>query len=138
LVADVRAPTPSVAAETALPDRMEVGSFTAALAERLASGLSSHTTLGRERLARTTDRLTGAMTNLVENRKTVLQRLSAQLDALSPLKVLERGYAVARDESGRVLKETGDFEPKMSFYLTVSDGEIAAQALEERPGRGGN
>jgi len=138
LVADVRAPTPSVAAETALPDRTDVESLATSLAQRLASGLTSHTTLGRERLARTTDRLTGAMTNLVEDRKTLLHRLSAQLDALSPLRVLERGYAVARDESGRVLKETGDFEPKMSFYLTVSDGEIAAQALEKRPGRGGN
>lgn len=132
LVADVRAPTPSVAAETALPDRTEVASLTAALAERLASGLSSHTTLGRERLARTTDRLTGVVSNLIENRKTVLQRLGAQLDALSPLKVLERGYAVARDELGRVLKETGDFTPGLAFGLTVSDGEVAAQVVEEK------
>jgi exodeoxyribonuclease VII large subunit len=138
LVADVRAPTPSVAAETALPDRSDVVSMTAALAQRLASGLSSHTTLGRERLARTTDRLTGAMANLVENRKTLLQRIAAQLDALSPLKVLERGYAVARDDAGRVLKQTGDFEPGMVFSLTVSNGNVAARTLGEASAEDGS
>jgi len=129
LVADVRAPTPSVAAETALPDRTEVSGMTCTLAQRLASGLSSHTKLGRERLARTTDRLTNAISMNVDNRKMQIGRLSAQLDALSPLKVLERGYSVARDEEGRVLKHAGDFAPGTDFRLTVSDGEIAARAV---------
>ena len=62
----------------------------------------------------------------------MLQRLGAQLDALSPLKVLERGYAVARDESGRVLKETSDFTPGLAFDLTVSNGEVAARVVEEK------
>ena len=131
LVADVRAPTPSVAAETALPDRAEVAGLASGLAQRLASGLSSHTMLGRERLARTTDRLTNAISNLVESRKTLLGRLSAQLDALSPLKVLERGYSVARDETGRVLKKTDDFVSGLDFKLTVSDGEVSARARED-------
>jgi exonuclease VII large subunit len=104
--------------------------MTTALAQRLASGLSSHTTLGRERLARTTDRLTGAMSNLVENRKAVLHRLGVQLDALSPLKV-------ARDVTGRVLKQTGDFTPGMDFRLTVSDGEVAARSVTKEPGNNG-
>jgi exodeoxyribonuclease VII large subunit len=134
LVADIRAPTPSVAAETALPDLTEVGNLVATMAQRLASGLSSHTTLGRERLERTADRLTGAISNLVEQRRTLLLRLGAQLDALSPLKVLERGYAVARDDSGRVLKQTRDFAPGMEFGLTVFDGEVTARAVDQKPG----
>ena len=152
LVADHRAPTPSAAAEAAVPNRTEVVRWTSDLARRLAGGLSSHTMLGRERLARTsdrltnglsahtmrgrerlartTDRLTNAITAHVETRKTQLGRLSAQMDALSPLRVLDRGYAVARDEDGRVLKHTSDFTAGFEFSLTVSDGDVAARAVE--------
>jgi exodeoxyribonuclease VII large subunit len=137
LVADLRAPTPSAAAEAAVPNRIEVARVTSDLARRLASGLSSHTMLGRERLARTSDRLTNAISVQVESRKTQLARLSAQLDALSPLRVLERGYAVARDDGGRVLKCTSDFRAGFDFRLTVSDGEIAARAVGQKPDEGG-
>ncbi len=159
LVADLRAPTPSAAAEAAVPDRTEVSRLIGDLSRRLAGGLSSHTMLGRERLARTADRLTSGMfshtmlgrarlahltdrlTNVisthVNTRKTQLGRLSAQLDALSPLKVLERGYAVARDEEGRVLKHTSDFSDGFDFRLTVSDGDIAARVVEQQPKEGG-
>jgi len=137
LVADLRAPTPSAAAEAAVPNRTEVIRLASALARRLASGLSSHTMLGRERLARTTDRLTNAMSMQVESRKARVGRLSVQLDALSPLKVLERGYAVARDDKGRVLKYTGDFRPGSDFRLTVSDGDVAARVVGHEPGEGG-
>ncbi|MFC1639712.1 exodeoxyribonuclease VII large subunit [Gemmatimonadota bacterium] len=137
LVADLRAPTPSAAAEAAVPNRPEVVRLTSDLARRLASGLSSHTMLGRERLARTADRLTNAISAHVETRKTQLGRLSAQLDALSPLKVLERGYAVARDENGHVLKHTSDFKAGLEFCLTVSDGDVAARAIENLPDEGG-
>ena len=137
LVADLRAPTPSAAAEAAVPNRTEVVRLIGDLSRRLAGGLSSHTMLGRERLARTTDRLTNAISTHVDTRKTQLGRLSAQLDALSPLKVLERGYAVARDDSGRVLKHTSDFSDGFDFRLTVSDGDIAARAVEQQPKEGG-
>ena len=137
LVADLRAPTPSAAAEAAVPNRTEVVRLTSDLARRLASGLSSHTMLGRERLARTTDRLTNAISAHVETRKTQLGRLSAQLDALSPLKVLERGYAVARDGDGHVLKHTSDFSAGFDFRLTVSDGDVAARAVGKEPDEGG-
>ena len=159
LVADPRAPTPSAAAEAAVPNRTEVFRLIGDLSRRLAGGLSSHTMLGRERLARTayrltsgmsshttlgrarlahlTDRLTNVFSTHVNTRKTQLGRLSAQLDALSPLKVLERGYAVARDEEGRVLKHTSDFSDGFDFRLTVSDGDIAARVVEQQPEEGG-
>ena len=131
LVADLRAPTPSAAAEAAVPNRADVARMLNALARRLASGLSSHTMLGRERLARTADRLTNVISSRIESRKSRLGRLSVQLDALSPLRVLERGYAVARDENGRVLKHRAEFVPGSDFRLTVSDGDVAARALEQ-------
>jgi exodeoxyribonuclease VII large subunit len=54
-------------------------------------------------------------------------RLGAQLDALSPMRVLGRGYAVARDETGRVLKRRGDFVKTERFRLRLADGEIRAR-----------
>lgn len=137
LVADLRAPTPSAAAEAAVPNRVEVARMVSGLARRLATGLSSHVMLGRERLARTADRLTNVMSNRIENRNAQLGQLTAQLSALSPLRVLERGYAVARSGDGHVLKHTRDFSPGLAFRLTVSDGDVAARAVEKDSENGG-
>ena len=54
-------------------------------------------------------------------------RLGAALEALSPLKVLERGFAVARDEAGRVLRRVAEFGPGMPFRLRVADGEVRSR-----------
>jgi exodeoxyribonuclease VII large subunit len=56
---------------------------------------------------------------------------AARLDALSPLHVLERGYAVARDAEGRVLRQRAQFLPGLPFRLRVRDGEIGATVEEE-------
>jgi exodeoxyribonuclease VII large subunit len=47
---------------------------------------------------------------------------------LSPLRVLARGYAVARDADGRVLRRVEQFPPGRSFRLRVTDGEVPARA----------
>ena len=52
----------------------------------------------------------------------------ARLDALSPLSVLARGYAVARDAEGRVLRRVAQFPPGRAFRLRVTDGEVPARA----------
>ena len=59
-----------------------------------------------------------------------LSGVSGQLDALSPLKTLERGYAVARDVEGRVLKRVAQFSPGLSFRLRVVDGDVPARVRE--------
>ena len=136
LVADVRAPTPSSAAETAVPSSAAITESLDGLARRLAQGLTGHTHLARERLARTSDRLTGAMQAQLERRGAILERLSGQLDALSPLRVLQRGYSVARDEAGKVLRQTADFAEGLEFRLTVSDGDVRAEVRERGTGKG--
>jgi exodeoxyribonuclease VII large subunit len=128
LVADLRAPTPSAAAEAALPDRAAAAEAVATLGRRAARGLSRLVDVGHERLERTADRLSGGMQTQLERRGNRLERLAASLDALSPLKVLERGYAVARDETGRVLKRAAAFSPGLAFRLGFADGDVQARA----------
>ncbi len=127
LVADVRAATPSAAAELALSDHREVGRALDDLGARLAAGLAGRTRLGLERAERTGDRLAGAMATLLARRRHHVSRLAAQLDALSPLRVLERGFAVPAGADGRVLKRRGEFVPGAPFTLRVADGSVAAR-----------
>ena len=128
LVADLRAATPSAAAEIAVADRRDVIRLLDDLSIRLASGLTARTRVAAARLGRSADRLHGAVEGILEARRHLTDRLAAQLDALSPLKVLGRGYSVARDASGRVLKLRGDFGSGEVFNLRVSDGEVRARA----------
>jgi exodeoxyribonuclease VII large subunit len=127
LVADIRAATPSAAAELAVADRQDVLRLMDDLSVRLASGLSGRTRLADERLARTRDRLEAGMDAALEARRHLTDRLAAQLDALSPLRVLGRGYAVPLSEDGRVLKRRADFTSDRAFRLRVSDGDVRAR-----------
>ena len=58
-------------------------------------------------------------------------RLAAALDALSPLKVLGRGYSIAMDEEGRVLSSIQSVEPGDPFELRMEDGKLKCR-VEER------
>jgi exodeoxyribonuclease VII large subunit len=129
LVADVRAPTPSAAAEAAVPDVTEERRSLATASKRLARSLTSRLQFATERTARTTDRLAAAIQSQLDRRTTRLEQAAAKLDALSPLEVLGRGYAVARDESGGVLKRAADFAPGLKFRLTLADGDVRAETL---------
>lgn len=128
LVADFRAPTPSAAAEAVVPDRIAVHGIVGGLARRLGHGLSRRTAVGRERLGRTGDRLESVVGAHLERRGSRLVHLASQLDALSPLRILQRGYAVARDDDGAVLKKVRQFRSGMAFRLTVADGDVRATA----------
>jgi exodeoxyribonuclease VII large subunit len=57
-------------------------------------------------------------------------RLAGQLDALSPLRILDRGYAVPVGPEGRVLKRRADFAPGDGFRLRVADGDVPARVEE--------
>ena len=127
LVADVRAATPSAAAELAVPDRRDITRLVDDLSVRLASGLTARTRLASERLRRTADRLQGGVQAALRPRSTQTERLAAQLDALSPLRVLARGYAVPMNEAGKVLKQEADFTADLPFRLRVADGTVRAR-----------
>jgi exodeoxyribonuclease VII large subunit len=129
-VADCRAPTPSAAVELAVPDCADLIERVNGLAVRLANAVGQGTRLAAERLERTGDRLQAAANQLVERRQRQVERLVAQLDALSPLKVLERGFALPRGEDGRVLRRAAEFTPALAFRLRVLDGEVPARVEE--------
>jgi len=131
LVADVRAATPSAAAELALADRREVLRQLDDLAARLGAGLGGRTRFATERLERTSDRMQAAVAALLQRNQHQLERLGAQLDALSPLRVLDRGYAVPLAPDGRVLKRRAEFLPGEPFRLRVADGNVPARVEPE-------
>ncbi|HUG28613.1 MAG TPA: exodeoxyribonuclease VII large subunit [Gemmatimonadales bacterium] len=128
LVADVRAATPSAAMELALPDRTELARRVDVLARRLGNGLTRRTRLLGERLARTGDRLTIAMQRRIEQPRTRIDRLNAQLLALNPEAILQRGYAIARSAEGRAVRRVTELPAGAPFTLQVSDGVVAAHA----------
>jgi exodeoxyribonuclease VII large subunit len=133
LVADHRAATPSAAAERVVPDGAELRRQATAASLRLAGALRRlHERRRRcaDDLART---LRAGMNALLERRSNRAHRLADRLAALSPLAALERGYAVALDSEGRVLRRLGKFEPGMRFRLRLADGSVHCQAERTEP-----
>jgi exodeoxyribonuclease VII large subunit len=82
-------------------------------------------------LTRLEGRLAPAIQRRAANARADLGRLAAMLDALSPLAVLGRGYAIPRDLEGRVLRRQAEFTPGTPFTLTVTDGTVPVR-VEER------
>lgn len=140
--ADLRAPTPSAAAELAVPAK-------AALADRLAAmGNRLHVSVLREietrRLkansltlpdirmdfqdkAQYTDGLVkrleqGIRLRLSQGREQ-LGGVSGKIDAMSPLKVLARGFAIPTDQTGRIVKTVKQLGPGTEFTLRLADGQ---------------
>ncbi len=124
LVADFRAPTPSAAAEAATPDRAEVLAQCAVVGQRLTRALRIASRHVVERLERSGDRLTRCMDHRMQAYDVRLTSYAARLDALSPLRVLARGYAMARDEQGTILKRIDQLPSGKEFRLRVTDGEV--------------
>lgn len=124
LVADLRAATPSAAAEAATPDKAEVRVQCDVLGQRLTRALKMASRHLIERLDRTGDRLIRCMEHRLQKSGALLTAHGARLDALSPLKILARGYAVARDTDGQVLKRVAQLPSGKAFRLRVTDGEV--------------
>lgn len=146
-VADLRAATPSNAAELAVPDQNEVYGTLLSDKDRLEGSMAHRLDRYRQsldRLARS--RAITQPASYFQNKRLLLDyqepppdprfeksvagqreraaRLAAALDAMSPLKVLGRGYAIARKEDGQVLSSVEQAEPGDKFTLRLSDGSL--------------
>ena len=134
-VADLRAATPSNAAELAVPDR-----------EELIRQLRSPTAYLDERrllLDSIQRRLCAAQQQALAKNRQRCVRLTAALDAMSPLKVLTRGYAMAQTEGGQLLRQVEQVRSGDRFTLQLSDGRIRAsvestEQLGPQEGKGGS
>jgi len=111
------------------------GQRLAALRARLARQDPAHRLLtGRHRLAQSRQCLDRAGRQIVSARRTRLDRASARLDALSPVAVLSRGYALVYLESGvfpgTLLRDTREIAPGQRIRARLGKGTLAAQVLE--------
>lgn len=126
LVADVRAATPSAAAEIAVPSRRELAQQVHSLAGRLSNGVRRRQDRGVAALNRVKTRLTSSANRVTERRRARLVASAGTLDALSPLATLVRGYAVARNAEGKTMRQRAQFVKGESFDLWISDGIVRA------------
>ena len=157
--ADARAATPSNAAELAVPVYAELVRAVDALGERLASGLKARLALSRARLLAlgASAALTMPGKLILEGRKNRLetlwqreqaamqQRLNAaqrtlalakrSLDALNPMSVLRRGFAVVEKADGALVTEAKSLREGEGIAVLLHDGRLRAHvdAVEENP-----
>ncbi len=137
LVADLRAPTPSAAAEAAVRASAELLAALASTKARLSAALQARLRGARTSLRRTGRHFALAARHDVAVRRASIESLAGRLDALSPVATLARGYAVARDEAGRTLSSVEQFAVGHRFELIVRDGSVDASALGTRGGAPG-
>lgn len=99
-VADLRAPTPSAAAELAVPDVTDLSNRIDKLKSSLSYSLKSRYELSCTRLDNTVARLNSAIKRRYDDSERRYKNLLTLLDSLSPLKVMSRGYAAVENENG--------------------------------------
>lgn len=153
-VADLRAATPSNAAELAVPDQNDIYERLYRLSHRLSQAMTRRLTRERQRLEYLSrsralqnplnyiqdrrvlldyqrDRLVHGLTFALGRERSRFARLAAALDAMSPLKVLGRGYAIAQREDGGVVRSIKEITPGERLTLRLSDGKIRVTADTE-------
>ncbi len=132
LVADFRAPTPSAAAEAAVPDASEVRARVRDISRRIGDALRRRGERERKEVSTLRRRIERGAHGLLERRRSALRGVAARLDALSPLTTLARGYAIPTSE-GRLLRSTADFEVGQSVSLRVRDGRVGCLVQDIEP-----
>ena len=108
LVADVRAATPSMAAEIAVREKEELVSQLNNLGQRVNNSLLNRFSLLQSELDRLQDRIVWSLRSTLEKGSSELSILAGKLDSLSPLKVLSRGYSIVYDKNGKKVIKSAD------------------------------
>ena len=155
-VADARASTPSNAAEIAVPDQVELLRWLRGAGERMEQTETARLEALREKLETLaqkrciTDHLAYVQDKRMElvhvqqrmgdlaagqlaRKRQGFAALAASLDAMSPLKVLGRGYAMVQNEAGQILKSYQDAAPGDRVTVTLGEGGLTARVEEVHP-----
>ncbi len=152
LVADLRCSTPTQAAASLVPDQATEHQHLDQLGRRLRIGLVRHTQHQRarleavarhawfrrpaeyvKRLKREMDqrqrRLGAAARQASRDRRRHVDALARQLAAVSPLRVLERGYSLTTDDEGRILRSAGQVRAGQMIRTRLADGRVDSRVL---------
>lgn len=153
-VADVRAPTPSAAAEMLSPELSDIIALLTHYADLFQKQLQQHITRHRQQLLYLGKRLRHPGHVLREQQQKLdhlewrllqiplssirkpqqkLAQLAASLNNLSPLNTLQRGYAIATTDAGQVLTQTTQIQVGMSFDVQLFQGKLRACVQEIHP-----
>ena len=154
-VADLRAATPSNGAELAVPDQEALLQNLDALNGAMAAALSRQLKLAAQRLDALAaspalrgptaylerkekdlrllkNRMISAQERMISANNARFVSCVAKLDAMSPLKVLSRGYAMAQTGNGELLRSIHQVNPGDSILVNISDGTITASVLNTK------
>jgi exodeoxyribonuclease VII large subunit len=150
-VADVRAPTPTAAAELVSPDRAALMQKLRQLQQRMlrqsSNGLAQRAqqldylsrrllsplqqiTHRKVHLAQIGLRLQNAMTQHLANTSARLGRLNQNLAHLNPHAVLERGYALAQTDDGEIVRSATQLHPGQALHLRLSEGQAETRVIK--------
>lgn len=152
-VADLRAATPSNGAELVVPDQDALRQTLDMMSAAMSAALNRQLKAARQRLhmlaaspalqspegyilARRTAldglsrRLIAGENLQISRRKQVFVGLTSKLDAMSPLKVLTRGYAMTQKADGSVVRSVSQIKKQDEVYISVSDGVLKAQVID--------
>jgi exodeoxyribonuclease VII large subunit len=149
-VSDLRAPTPSAAAEIVSGNWVDVSARLRDAQMRLSAGIAREITLRRrllehvsarvvsprdklrEQAQRCDDlfmRLERAMRSRLERRHAFMEQWMGKLDALSPLRVLERGYSIVRTDENSVIRSASQVQEGQKLRITFHDGDCPVQVI---------
>ena len=131
LVADVRASTPSMAAEIAVCEKEELLSQLNNLGQRINNSLINRFSLLQSELDRLQDRLAWSLRSTLEKSSSEFSILSGKLDSLSPLKVLGRGYSIVYDKTGSKVVKSADKLKKGNIIQVRFETGRAKCSVEE-------
>lgn len=146
-VSDLRAPTPSAAAELVYPQYSDIIRKISMDKNRVILGIQNYITRKKEYVKRvkaaklekvpldiinknrmlidsTIKNSSNILSLKIEKYKSRCMQSVAKLDALSPLKTLARGYSVVQSEAGKVIKSVNDVKKEDNLKLTLTDGNI--------------
>ena len=152
-VADLRAATPSNAAELAVPDQDNLRQYLDQMSASMAASLNKQIREGesrfqilssanvlkdplamaeirKQKLSDLKDRMTNHIHITLDRSRYKLAGIASSLDAMSPLKVIGRGYSLTTDDSGNIVRDTKDVKVGDSVHIMLSNGNIHATVME--------